>query len=95
MAPQVKKGLEKLYRRVEREVSEEVLEVVWGDMQGCLMQQVTKFNSLILQCYPGEPYPFFCARLTVWSSLDTGTNISLEFGEEDLAKYFRSIAEQR
>jgi hypothetical protein len=73
---EVKRGLEKLYRRVEREVSEEVLEVVWGDMQGCLMQQVAKFNSLILQCYPGS-------------------NISLEFGEEDLAKYFRSIAEQR
>lgn len=52
--PQVKRGLEKLYRRVEREVSEEVLEVVWGDMQGCLMQQVAKFNGLIQDCYPGE-----------------------------------------
>lgn len=51
---QVKRGLEKLYRRVEREVSEEVLEVVWGDMQGCLMQQVAKFNSLIQACYHGE-----------------------------------------
>lgn len=51
---QVKRGLEKLYRRVEREVSEEVLEVVWGDMQGCLMQQVAKFNSLIQACYSGE-----------------------------------------
>ena len=51
---QVKKGLEKLFRRVEREVSEEVLEVVWGDMQGCFMQQVARFNQLIQQCYSGR-----------------------------------------
>jgi hypothetical protein len=50
---EVKKGLEKLFRRVEREVSEEVLEVVWGDMQGCFMQQVARFNQLIQQCYSG------------------------------------------
>ena len=50
---QVKKGLDKLFRRVEREVSEEVLEVVWGDMQSCFMQQVARFHSLIQDCYPG------------------------------------------
>ena len=51
---QVKRGLEKLYRRVEKDVSEEVLEVVWGDMQHCLMVQCAKFNKLIQDCYPGE-----------------------------------------
>ena len=52
---QVKKGLEKLFRRVEREVSEEVLEVVWVDMQSCFMQQVARFNDLVQQCYTGTP----------------------------------------
>lgn len=50
----MKRGLEKLYRRVEKDVSEEVLEVVWGDMQHCLMVQCAKFNKLIQDCYPGE-----------------------------------------
>lgn len=42
--PQVKKGLEKLYRRVEKDVSEEVLEVVWGAMQEAFMEQFRRFQ---------------------------------------------------
>ena len=41
---QVKKGLEKLYRRVEKEVSEEELQVVWGAMQEAFMEQYRRFE---------------------------------------------------
>lgn len=51
---QVKRGLEKLYRRVDREVSEGELQVVWGNMQSAFIQQCSKFKDLIEECYPGS-----------------------------------------
>ena len=51
---QVKRGLEKLYRRVEKDVSEEVLQVVWGGMQEAFIEQCQKFEALIAECYPGS-----------------------------------------
>ncbi len=42
--PQVRKGLEKLYRRVEKDVSDEVLAVVWGAMQEAFMEQTQHFQ---------------------------------------------------
>lgn len=53
MLSQVKRGLEKLYRRVEKDVSEEVLQVVWGGMQEAFIEQCQRFESLIAECYPG------------------------------------------
>ena len=50
---QVKRGLEKLYRRVEKDVSDEVLQVVWGGMQEAFIEQCRRFESLIAECYPG------------------------------------------
>ena len=50
---QVKRGLEKLYRRVEKDVSEAVLQVVWGAMQEAFIEQAQRFESLIDECYPG------------------------------------------
>lgn len=50
----VKRGLEKLYRRVEKEVSEGELQVVWGSMQSAFIEQCHKFQSLISECYPGS-----------------------------------------
>jgi hypothetical protein len=52
---EVRKGLEKLYRKVEKDVSEEegLLTVVWGHMQEAFINQVLQFNSLIKKCYPG------------------------------------------
>ena len=41
---QVKRGLEKLYRRIEKDVSEEGLEVVWGAMQEAFMEQARRFQ---------------------------------------------------
>lgn len=49
----MKRGLEKLYRRVEKDVSEEVLQVVWGGMQEAFIEQCRRFQSLIAECYPG------------------------------------------
>ena len=51
---QVKRGLERLYRRVEKEVSEGELQVVWGNMQSSFIQQCVKFQELIEECYPGS-----------------------------------------
>ena len=50
----VKRGLEKLYRQVEKEVSEGELQVVWGNMQSAFIQQCVKFQELIEECYPGS-----------------------------------------
>ena len=49
----MKRGLEKLYRRIEKDVSEEVLQVVWGGMQEAFIEQCSRFQSLIAECYPG------------------------------------------
>jgi hypothetical protein len=49
---QVKRGLERLYRRVEKEVSEGELQVVWGNSS--FIQQCVKFQELIEECYPGS-----------------------------------------
>ena len=43
-----------MYRRVEKEVSEGELQVVWGNMQSAFMQQCVKFQELIEECYPGS-----------------------------------------
>lgn len=49
----MKKGLEKLYRRVEKEVSDEEQQVVWGAMQEAFMEQFHHFQGLMDRCYPG------------------------------------------
>lgn len=51
----VKKGLESLYRKVEKHLSEEgnLLQVVWRAMQEEFIQQYKTLEDLIQQCYPG------------------------------------------
>ena len=51
----VKKGLEKLYRQIEKDLTEEVgmLRVVLGSMQKAFMDQYEHFTKLIELCYPG------------------------------------------
>ena len=51
----MKRGLEKLYRRIDGDLSEEVglLRVTWGAMQKAFMEQYQHFDKLIAQCYPG------------------------------------------
>ncbi len=52
---QVKKGLEKLYRRLDKDLTEEVglLRVIWGSMQKSFMELYQHFTKLIAKCYPG------------------------------------------
>ena len=52
----MKKGVEKLYKKVEKDVSEEegLLTVVWGHMQEAFINQVTQFEKLMELCYHGS-----------------------------------------
>lgn len=52
----MKKGLEALYRKVEKHLSEEgnLLQVVWRAMQEEFIQQYKTLEELIQQCYPGS-----------------------------------------
>lgn len=52
----VKKGLEALYRKVEKHLSEEsnLLQVVWRAMQEEFITQYKMLEDLIQQCYPGS-----------------------------------------
>ncbi|KAG5890878.1 hypothetical protein JTB14_002821 [Gonioctena quinquepunctata] len=52
----VKKGLESLYRKVEKHLSEEenLLQVVWRAMQEEFIRQYKMLEDLIQQCYPGS-----------------------------------------
>uniref|UniRef100_A0A1X7VCF4 Exocyst complex component Sec3 PIP2-binding N-terminal domain-containing protein n=1 Tax=Amphimedon queenslandica TaxID=400682 RepID=A0A1X7VCF4_AMPQE len=52
---EVKKGLEKLYKRCDKDLSEESgrLRVVWGAMQEAFINQYDHFTKLMEKCYPG------------------------------------------
>lgn len=52
----VKKGLDSLYRKVEKHLSEEgnLLQVVWRAMQEEFIRQYKNLEDLIQQCYPGS-----------------------------------------
>uniref|UniRef100_A0A2L2Y966 Exocyst complex component 1 n=1 Tax=Parasteatoda tepidariorum TaxID=114398 RepID=A0A2L2Y966_PARTP len=52
---EVKKGLENLYRKVEKHLCEEenLLQVVWHSMQDEFIRQYKYVESLIERCYPG------------------------------------------
>ncbi|KAJ7371746.1 Exocyst complex component 1 [Desmophyllum pertusum] len=55
-AKELKKGLEHLYRKVEKHLCEEenLLQVVWHSMQEEFIQQYKHFEDLIQRCYPGS-----------------------------------------
>ncbi|KAF5308647.1 hypothetical protein FQR65_LT06108 [Abscondita terminalis] len=52
----VKKGIEALYKKVEKHLSEEgnLLQVVWRAMQEEFIRQYKMLEDLIQQCYPGS-----------------------------------------
>ncbi|XP_018331372.1 exocyst complex component 1 [Agrilus planipennis] len=51
----VKKGLESLYKKVEKHLSEEgLVQVVWRAMQEEFIRQYKMLEDLIQQCYPGS-----------------------------------------
>lgn len=53
-AREVKKGLENLYKKVEKHLCEEenLLQVVWREMQGEFITQYIYIQELIQRCYP-------------------------------------------
>ncbi|KAK5650695.1 hypothetical protein RI129_001724 [Pyrocoelia pectoralis] len=55
-ASTVKKGIEALYKKVEKHLSEEgnLLQVVWRAMQEEFIRQYKMLEELIQQCYPGS-----------------------------------------
>ncbi|XP_078371204.1 exocyst complex component 1-like isoform X1 [Oculina patagonica] len=55
-AKELKKGLEQLYKKVEKHLCEEenLLQVVWHSMQEEFIQQYKHFEDLIQRCYPGS-----------------------------------------
>jgi len=56
----VKRGLEKLYRKVEKDICEEegMLQVVWVNIQNAFIKQYKHFTSLINHCYPDSNINF-------------------------------------
>lgn len=50
----VKKALEDIYKRVDRQVSEEEKQPVWHQMQVEFAKQYKRFEELIDLCYPGS-----------------------------------------
>lgn len=56
----VKKGLEQLYRKVEKQLSEEenMLQAVWRDMQQEFIDQYKNYLRLIDVCYPSSQIIF-------------------------------------
>ena len=51
----VKKGLVKLYHKMEKDMSDvSQLEVTWGIMQKAFIEQFKEFEDLIEKCYPGS-----------------------------------------
>ncbi|KAM4548693.1 exocyst complex component 1 isoform 2-T4 [Odontesthes bonariensis] len=53
---EVKKGLENLYKKVDKHLCEEesLLQVVWHSMQDEFIRQYKHFEDLIGRCYPGS-----------------------------------------
>ncbi|XP_006822407.1 exocyst complex component 1-like, partial [Saccoglossus kowalevskii] len=54
-AKEVKKGIDSLYKKVEKNLCEEenLLQVVWHSMQDEFICQYKYFESMIARCYPG------------------------------------------
>lgn len=53
---EVKKGLENLYKKVEKHLCEEenLLQVVWRAMQEEFLSQLSQYEEFISRCYPGS-----------------------------------------
>lgn len=53
---EVKKGLENLYKKVEKHLCEEenLLQVVWRAMQEEFLAQLSQCEEFISRCYPGS-----------------------------------------
>lgn len=74
---EVKKGLEDMYRRIEKHAYEpdsNLIQVIWHAMQDEFLSQYKSIQGLIERCYPA-------------------TNLSLPFTIDDILKVFSDIAQ--
>ncbi|KAJ3329805.1 hypothetical protein HDU76_007107 [Blyttiomyces sp. JEL0837] len=75
-AKEIKKGLEQLYKRVEKHFSDEVgglLQVVWRGIQSEYTKQLKRYEELIALCY-------------------SESGLKIELTMEDLLSYFSELA---
>ncbi|KAJ3078629.1 Exocyst complex component 1, partial [Rhizoclosmatium hyalinum] len=75
---EIKKGLEQLYKRVEKSFTDEdgsLLQVVWRGIQEAFAKSLKRYEELIALCYP-----------------DTGLRV--EFTMDDLLGYFSELAQK-
>lgn len=74
---EVRKGLEEMYRRIEKHAYEpksNLIEVIWHAMQSEFLSQYKAIQGMIERCYPGS-------------------NLSLMFSIEDVLQVFSDIAQ--
>ncbi|XP_026089147.1 exocyst complex component 1-like isoform X3 [Carassius auratus] len=72
---EVKKGLDNLYRKVDKHLCEEesLLQVVWHSMQDEFIRQYKHFEGLINRCYRGQESPW---RFTIQDMLEYFSSIA-------------------
>lgn len=74
---EVRKGLEEMYKRIEKHVSEpesNLIQVIWRAMQEEFLLQYKKIQDMIYRCYPSS-------------------NLSLTFNFDDVLQVFQDIAQ--
>lgn len=74
---EVRKGLEEMYRRIEKHASEpdsNLIQVIWHEMQQEFLSQYKAIQGMIERCYPS-------------------TNLSLSFSIDDVLRVFSDIAQ--
>ncbi|KAI5633340.1 exocyst complex component sec3 domain-containing protein [Phthorimaea operculella] len=76
-AHEVRKSLHRLYKTVEKQVSEDsgLLQVVWRAMQEEFIAQHTQLQTRITACYPGSG---LCMPLTTQDILEAFSDIARE-----------------
>ena len=80
---EVRAGLEKLYKKVEKHLSEEenLLQVVWHHMQEEFIRQYKYIEDLLQRCYPGAQ---ICLDFTMEDILEYFSGIAMHHWEETL-----------
>ena len=73
---EVRAGLEKLYKKVEKHLSEEenLLQVVWHHMQEEFIRQYKYIEDLLQRCYPGAQ---ICLDFTMEDILEYFSGIAM------------------
>ena len=87
---EVRAGLEKLYKKVEKHLSEEenLLQVVWHHMQEEFIRQYKYIEDLLQRCYPGAQ---ICLDFTMEDILEYFSGIAMHHWEKLFVCLFNSF----